>query len=263
MTKLGTLDSAPTWGGAVLVAPGCALYTGPAGDTRPHRHHALQLAIGLECPFEAELNGAAPYWVDALLVEANVEHRIIGHGERLAVYYVDGASSDGRWLSGCLAGDPARALTGHTGELRQCVREALKQDRSTALAFLRDRIAKILQSEPPTSSTSESAVQRVCRLLESSLASPPRVGELARRSGLLQRALSARFRRETGLTIRRYVLWLRLKTAIEALAQGSTLTDAALEAGFSDAAHLSRTFKQMFGVSPSDSVSASTVEVVD
>ena len=46
-------------------------------------------------------------------------------------------------------------------------------------------------------------------------------------------------------------LWLRLRRAVELLASAGSLTEAAHDAGFSDSAHLSRTFRKMFGVKPS------------
>ena len=55
-----------------------------------------------------------------------------------------------------------------------------------------------------------------------------------------------------GLPLRRYLLWLRLQDAVQAIAAGAPLTDAAHAAGFADSAHLSRTFRRMFGITPSD-----------
>jgi AraC family transcriptional regulator len=63
--------------------------------------------------------------------------------------------------------------------------------------------------------------------------------------------LGTLFRRDTGIPVRRYQLWLRLIDAIEAHSDGTTLTEAAHYAGFSDSAHLSRTFRRMFGMPPS------------
>jgi AraC-like DNA-binding protein len=54
--------------------------------------------------------------------------------------------------------------------------------------------------------------------------------------------------------VRRYVLWLRLQRAVAALSSGRSVTDAAYAAGFSDAAHLSRTFRRMLGCPPRDLV---------
>jgi len=64
----------------------------------------------------------------------------------------------------------------------------------------------------------------------------------------------ARFRHlfveQTGQSFRSYQLWLRLQRAIEVISNGAAATDAAHAAGFSDAAHLTRTFRRMMGITP-------------
>jgi AraC-like DNA-binding protein len=64
------------------------------------------------------------------------------------------------------------------------------------------------------------------------------------------------FVQETGTPFRAYLLWLRLNVAIEAAMAGATWTSAAHEAGFADSAHLTRTFKRMFGINPADLAAA-------
>jgi AraC family transcriptional regulator len=56
------------------------------------------------------------------------------------------------------------------------------------------------------------------------------------------------FVQQTGIPFRRYLLWLRLIRAVEIYAGGAHLTEAARSAGFADSAHLSRTFRHMFGI---------------
>lgn len=254
----------PPWGGALLIAPGQALYAGPAGATRTHRHHALQLAVGLQGPFEAQLGpGGLSGSFEALLVASNTEHRVEGRGRALAIYYVDGSGTEGRLLARCLEGEGARPLTSEVVELRSILQTALARRSPSPFPFLRTRVAEVLGCPSPTAPEGDPAVLAAASLLEETLAAPLPVPELARRVGLRQRELSARFRRETGLTIRRYVLWLRLKAAVASLAEPRTLTEAAHAAGFSDAAHLSRTFVEMFGVSPSESVAASRLRVLE
>ena len=61
-----------------------------------------------------------------------------------------------------------------------------------------------------------------------------------------------RFRAATGMPVRNYLLWRRLLLAVEKLRGGASVTDAAHESGFSDAAHLSRSFRRILGATPSD-----------
>ena len=57
------------------------------------------------------------------------------------------------------------------------------------------------------------------------------------------------FRQEMVIPWRPYLLWRRMMCAVNALISGVSATDAAHLAGFSDSAHLSRTFRRLFGMS--------------
>lgn len=248
----------------MLFAPGQALYGGPAGETRLHRHHALQLTVGLQGPFEAQLGRSEPPTsCEGLLLASSAEHRLDGRGLTLGIYYVDGSSAEARVLSRYLEGQAARPLDREAPDLRVTLQAALAQRSPSALRVLRVRLAAVLGCPSSTVPEGDRAVLAAEALLEEHLQGRLPVRDLASMVGLRQRELSARFREETGLTIRRYVLWLRLKTAVAFLAERRTLTEAAHAAGFADAAHLSRTFAEMFGVAPSESVAASRLQVLD
>lgn len=59
------------------------------------------------------------------------------------------------------------------------------------------------------------------------------------------------FTLSVGVPLRPYVLWLRLQCGARELAGEKSVTDAAYAAGFSDAAHFTRTFRRMIGATPS------------
>jgi AraC-like DNA-binding protein len=59
------------------------------------------------------------------------------------------------------------------------------------------------------------------------------------------------FKEQLGLPFRRYVLWRKLNRAMLEIGRQSTMADAAHASDFADAAHLTRTFHQMFGLAPS------------
>lgn len=62
---------------------------------------------------------------------------------------------------------------------------------------------------------------------------------------------SREFKRATGLTPWEHIIEARLQRARQLLARGEAVCATAQECGFFDQAHLSRLFKQRFGVSPS------------
>ena len=90
-----------------------------------------------------------------------------------------------------------------------------------------------------------------------------RLADIAREVHLSPSRLSHVFQDATGIPVRRYVQWCRLRAAVEAALQGRSLTEAAHEAGIADSAHLSRTFKAMFGIAPSALTQDAVVVVKD
>ncbi|MCW8832588.1 MAG: helix-turn-helix transcriptional regulator, partial [Colwellia sp.] len=57
------------------------------------------------------------------------------------------------------------------------------------------------------------------------------------------------FSKELGVAWRPYLLWRRMMCAIQAIKHNASATEAAHLSGFSDSAHLSRTFRHNFGMS--------------
>ena len=75
---------------------------------------------------------------------------------------------------------------------------------------------------------------------------------LARESSIPQRRLERLFRTQTGLSAKalsRIVCFNRAQQLIER-DPGIDLTELTMEAGYSDQAHFSKTFKEMFGITP-------------
>lgn len=75
--------------------------------------------------------------------------------------------------------------------------------------------------------------------------------ELAAQACLSPDRLTHLFHEQTGLSIKRYLLWSKIRRTIPLLTSGRPLTELALAAGFTDAAHMSRTFQRYFGLAPS------------
>jgi Helix-turn-helix domain len=58
----------------------------------------------------------------------------------------------------------------------------------------------------------------------------------------------------TGMTFRRFKQWSALQHAARQIAAGELVRTAAMDAGFADTAHLTRTFRASFGLTPSEAI---------
>ncbi len=94
-------------------------------------------------------------------------------------------------------------------------------------------------------------IARVLAALKERFRETPPAAELAASVGLSESRLTHLFTEEVGIPIRRYVLWLRLRHVVWVYMLTQSLTEAAHEAGFTDSAHLSRSFRSLFGIRPS------------
>lgn len=74
--------------------------------------------------------------------------------------------------------------------------------------------------------------------------------KLSRFSGLTESHLIRAFHREFGLPPHAYHMQLRLAQACDALVSGLSVSTVAYECGFADQSHLSRKFKQAYGLTP-------------
>jgi len=78
--------------------------------------------------------------------------------------------------------------------------------------------------------------------------------ELARRLRMDRTQAMRRFKAATGMTFRAFKLWSGLQHAARRIEAGALVRTAAIDAGFADTAHLSRSFRALFGLSPSAAI---------
>lgn len=77
-----------------------------------------------------------------------------------------------------------------------------------------------------------------------------KVPEIARRVRLSESRLSHLFSERVGAPLRAWRSWFLLRAGVLEMMSGSNFTQAAHNSGFADAAHFSRTHRNMLGVTP-------------
>ncbi len=222
------------WTGCLALGPHWLLYAGAVGPTTEHRHHAVQVIAAtnrVTVTIRSE-----PVTAGLIVIPADVPHQIIDGTSNATVLFVDADA-----LPATLPAPSASLSEAIVDPEQVTYTDALR----TAEAML-SAIGAPAASRQKLSDEVEAAIQLLDRDLAASAAG------VANHVGLSPGELSRRFSREVGIPFRSYRRWRRLLLAVEALAQGANLTDAAHSAGFSDSAHLTRTFRSMFGIAPSE-----------
>ena len=77
------------------------------------------------------------------------------------------------------------------------------------------------------------------------------VAEIAKRNNVDKDYLNRLFKRETGFTIKKYIIAYRLGEAKKMLSMGSSVKEACFMSGFKDCSNFSRVFKKYEGYPPS------------
>jgi len=103
-------------------------------------------------------------------------------------------------------------------------------------------LALPLPEEPRALAVAREVLARPC--------APASLKELARRHGAGKRTLERLFRGETGISFGMWQQKARLLESISALAQGKSVTETALDAGYTSVSAFIAAFKRTFGCTP-------------
>jgi AraC-like DNA-binding protein len=133
------------------------------------------------------------------------------------------------------------------------------QDTTTKLRAI--ELLKCTLSNPryrQPSAHSESWIDLVQAHIEDNITTPLLIEDLATVAGMSRTHFNRQFRAETGMSARQWIIDRRVERAKSLIRQGRTMVEIAGLTGFSDQAHLNRTFKSVTGLPPGRWASALT-----
>jgi AraC-like DNA-binding protein len=190
------------------------------------------------------------YHVPGILTAPDAKHAIDARGSEVTLVFLDPESDAGERLRATLRG-PARLLTA-TERNRILDGKAAEAARLEGATAWTDLIVRALGAKPAARRHVHPRVRKLLRHLSSLPASADTSLEaLATTVGLSPSRLMHVFTESVGIPLRPYLGWLRFQRAAAAIVSGVPLSQAAAMAGFVDAAHMTRSFRGMFGTTPS------------
>jgi len=234
---------------------GCVLIGRNVGVIPVHAHYAIQIAFGSERGVRfrthereawTEYGGAIipsrqPHTMDATAVRAN------------AVLFVEPETREGRTITErYLQGGIAPLADEVLADVGPALFGAWEEQRSVrAIADAGQRVVRALTGGMAPSVVSDERIQRGIAYIKAHLDAPLTLDAVAAEACLSPSRFRHLFVEETGTALRPYILWRRFLRVWELVMAGESLSTAAHQAGFADAAHLTRTSRTMFGFPPS------------
>jgi len=223
--------------------------------TPMHAHYAIQIAFGPERGIRFrpdERDEWAEY--DAAIIPSRQPHMM--DATRIsfsAVLFVEPETHQGRalserYLSGGIAELSKETLAGLETALFTTWQSDRNADSTIAAA---NDVVRVLTGGVIPGVVSDERIIRAIAYIKSHLDAPLTLEEVAREAFLSPSRFRHLFVEQTGTALRPYVLWRRFLLAWEVVMRGGSLSTAAHQAGFADAAHLTRTSHRMFGFAPS------------
>jgi len=241
------------WNGEIWVGTGCAYFMGGTGENASHAHHLIQIVVALNGDVAIESVAGCVIRSSSFLIPSNIPHRVIsdhgGEGRECLMIFVEPFSLLGKRLSNREVGDSG-SIDSIEEMLVNSIRDLIGKHRCCG-AVLVEEIVATLTSQMRHMRPMDRRVALAIDHIERNLCDCDVFERIAEALGISHRYLRKLFERETGMTMQRFRLWSKMRRAIDCALSGYTLTHASALAGFSDSAHFSRTFRHMFGASPS------------
>lgn len=234
------------WEGDIVFSHSTAIFRGHVGDNKLHSHWASQLTISLDDELAFETSSGAQS-AKAVYFPSNTPHRLES-GFVCSIYFDPLADSFCRALN-------KSAADGWTAISLNDLPRALAQiDASTDLRALLN--SGLLSS--PDMVSPDPRLEAVIREIKARLAEGDDIDRdsLADIAHLSPTRFSHWFVERTGVPLRSYRKWLKLRVAVDAVLEGRNPMEAATLAGFSDLAHMSRVFSESFGFTYMDAMRA-------
>lgn len=235
------------WKGDIVFTHSMAIFRGHVGDNKLHSHWASQLTISLDGNLAFE-TASGSFSSKAVYFPSKTEHRL-SSGFICSIYFDPLAESIPKALSKQSADDWVSL------SLAELPRELRTINASTDLRALMN--SELFSPAAITAST-EPRFDTVIHAIQARFSEGKDIDRdaLAAIVHLSPTRFSHWFVEQSGVPLRSYKKWLKLRVAVDAVLEGKNPMEAAMMAGFSDLAHMSRAFSESFGFTYMDALRA-------
>ncbi len=244
------------WQGKAVIGEGYGVFLGTAGHSRFHKHWADQCTIGLGENVSVYIEDNF-FSDEVVIIPANTRHQLLS--ANVLSIYVEPFSVYANFYTQLLKAknlSNKAAFTCKQSDLPEYIQNNLEFSNIDAISNAIVDVAK-QECRPESQRIIDLKQYLFSEITAGNTLSRDKAASLL---GLSKSHFSHWFKDSMGISFSSYRKWLKLCLSINAMLNGETLANAATTGGFSDQAHLSRTFSLAFGHTIGDVVQALSIQ---
>lgn len=238
---------------ALYVWNGLSMFWGTSFHTDPHLHNTLQLVFDVDKDFL--LKDVNSDWTsfNAAIIRAEHMHQLDSHESIQLFIYLDAQSVYAKALSDkYLAEVDIAPLPGKL--LRQLSNDFFKQlllnsDCERLLKACYTIFDQLIETNPR--SHIDDRILKALDFINQNASRPFKVKEVAEHIFLSESRLRYLFKEQVGQPIQNFIQWMRVVDSLNMVLRGKQVSQSAIDAGFWDGSHMTRSYKEVLGIPPS------------
>lgn len=216
-----------------------------------HQHHAIQLTISFNEPFEiiSPIQGSKNSRF--AIVPESIPHKLNSKSDEYIVcIYIDPFNKLAHLLKNKFGLNTQIIFDDNLLEQIPPV-EKFFGAKNNDLNQLIVSLIECITDCTLTLNKNDIRIKKSIDYLTTNLDNTLKLSDAASFSCLSESRYAHLFKIQTGISFRRYVLWLRIQKTLLSILNGNSFTNACYIGGFTDLLHFNRTCQEMFGNSPS------------
>ncbi len=222
-------------------------------DADDHSHHYIQFTVGLEQPVSITVEGQL-LQAPGLLLQSSVIHQLQGHQQWQWYMLIHPESTLGELVKRaylanskvCVLGqdqaDPLRQLA-----IKQLYSITSQDDYDQSMRRFM-QILRLQEQDHKLALDPDDRISDVLLAIEMLASHDLTVRALSQHMYISESRLSHIFKQKAGISLASYIVHHKLRTAFQAIFSGVSMTEAAVEAGFSSSSHFSKTVRDKLGM---------------
>lgn len=247
--KVATPDTQYSFRVNLLMWPNRTLFFGPLSHLGFHSLGSVAINTGLYRPFMMRTKNGdfKPY--RTVIIPAGCEHEMMGFGNIVASLIIERNSVDYANISKRASFQTPHLTNIVDPEWIECFQKIYEE--KPAKEDVNGLLNQLLNTNSETEVSIDPRINNIIETIRTDDENSFSQEYLAATEGLSSSRFRHLFREQFNVPYRRYRIWRKVVTALNSFNKVDSLTNAAMEAGFTDSAHLNRCFRDTLGANPS------------